>query len=99
MPDLQDFYIWLRLQGTPIAILMQRCFVVRKWGWGGDQKNKNRSLFLSRDNPLQSHGCQKLNLQDKGGESTADKLQLSLDRWMINKLQQLKGKRTPCKLK
>lgn len=26
--------------------------------------NKNRSLFLSSDNPLQSRGCQKLNLQE-----------------------------------
>lgn len=99
MPDLHDFYIWLLLQGTPIAVLIQRCFVVRKQGRGGGPKNKNKSLFLSSDNPLQSRGCQKLNLQDKGGECTADMQQLSPDRWMRNKQQQLKGKRTPCKLK
>lgn len=64
-----------------------------------DKKKLNRSLFLSSNNPLQSHGCQKLNLQDKGGVCTADMLQLFLDRWMRNKQQQFKRKRTPCKPK
>lgn len=45
----------------PLRIfLIGRCFVVRKRGG----TNKNRSLFLSSDNPLQSRGCQKLNLQE-----------------------------------
>lgn len=56
-------------------------------------------LFLSSDNPLPSHRCQKLNLQNKGGESTADKLQLSPDRWMMKKRQRLKRKCTPWKMK
>lgn len=62
-------------------------------------KNKNKSLFLSNDNPPQCCGCQKLNLQDKGGECTADMLQLSPDRRMRNKRQQFKGKHVPCVLK
>lgn len=66
--------------------------------WGGEQKQP-WILFLSSDNPLPSHGCQKLNLQDKGGESTADKLQHSPDRWMINKRQRLKPKGAPWKMK
>lgn len=44
MPDLQDFYIWLLLQGTPIAVLIQRCFVVRKRG-KKDQKTKTEVYF------------------------------------------------------
>lgn len=84
----------------PLRFWYRGALLLENGGGGGkDQKNKNKSLFLSSDNPLQSRGCQKLNLQDKGGESTADKLQLSLDRWMINKRQQLKRKRTPCKLR
>lgn len=76
------------------------------WFWyrgalllGRKKKKNNRSLFLSSDNPLQSCGCQKLHLQDKGGERAADMMQLSPDRWMINKRQQLRRKHTPCKLK
>lgn len=99
LPDLHDFYIWLLLQGTPIAVLIQRCFVVRKRGGKKRPKNKNKSLFLSNDNPPQCCGCQKLNLQDKGGECTADTLQLSPDRRMRNKRQQFKGKHIPCELK
>ena len=42
MPDLQDFYIWLLLQGTPIAVLIQRCFVVRKRGKKKKEKEKDQ---------------------------------------------------------
>lgn len=45
MPDLHDFYIWLLLQGTPIAVLIQRCFVVRKGRKKRDQKTKTKVYF------------------------------------------------------
>lgn len=45
MPDLQDFYIWLQLQGTQIAVLIPGCFVV--WKRGGAQKKKKTTALNS----------------------------------------------------
>lgn len=48
MPDLHDFYIWLLLQGTPIAVLIQRCFVVRKGRKKETKKQKQKSISVER---------------------------------------------------
>lgn len=95
MPDLHDFYIWLSLQGTPIAVLIQKCFVVRKQGKKKTRKQKQK-VYFCQTTTLYSLVDVRSWIYKTKAVST---LQLSPDRWMRNKQQWLRGKHIPSKQK
>lgn len=93
MPDLHHFYIWLSLQGTPIAVLIQRCFVVRKRGKEKTEKQKQKIYFCQTTTLYSLSDVRSWIYKTKAVSA----LQLPPDRWMRNKQQWLRGKHIPSK--
>lgn len=77
MPDLHDFYIWLSLQGAPIAVLIQRCFVVGKRGKKA-HKTKTKVYFCLTTTLFSLADVRSWIYKTKAPSA----LQLSADRWM-----------------
>lgn len=115
IPDRKDFYIWLRHQGAPIAGFFLFCFDTEvlcclEMGGGGGRKGKGkqknekrnkRGIYFCRVTTLRSLVDVRSGIyKTKAGGSTANKLRLSPDRWVINKRRRrLRRKHTPGKLK